>query len=460
MSGERGALAGLTCWQYHGWAVGIIAATAAILRYGERPLVSGLGLVLLCFLAYLPLTLPGARNGGDNIWYVPTARNLLRNGTAELSGYADDLRKMDPATVWINELRDDPRLVVVGASRYMFHPPGTAFLVLPFVPIGDYLYDRTSNLVLRSMQVAELAAKLVAAVAVGLLFWLALQLGESQAMAAFLALTFAFGTLQLSTHAGGLWSHNAVLLPLLGTLILLVGPGRLRWLAAFPLAFTYVVRPDQSIVILVLATYFLVHHRTDRIRFVVGGLIVAIAFVFYSERVYTLPLPHYYTLSRELRMFSAGFASALVGHAFSPNRGLFVYVPVFLFSVYGMYRVFTTKDEHPLFRYLAVLLGLQWLVASMWPVWWVGSSFGPRALAWTMPLFVLFLSPALRGPLGWRPGARAVWLTAFSLALAWSIFVEMRGVMDPDVYAWNDVPVPVALAPRRVWDWSDWQLLR
>jgi hypothetical protein len=334
-------------------------------------------------------------------------------------------------------------------------------MAIPFVPLGDAIHAATTNPIERSLLVAELVAKIFAALGVALFFAVASRLAGSRRTAAFLTLLFGAASLHLSTHAGGLWSHNAALVSFQAALLLLLSDRRrAAWTAAVPLAFGFVVRPDQSLAVVVLAAYFLVHVRAGRVRFLGAGALVGVGFVAYSLSVYGSVLPPYYWLTVALDPSSALPWEALVGHGISPNRGLFVYVPTFLFALSGIVRAAARRDGHPLFRYLGLLLALHWLAVSKWPVWWVGSSYGPRAFAPMLPVCVLLVAPAIEAIRSRAGPGRAAWTALFFAAVGWSAFVDVRGVADPDVHEWNNSPARIDEAPARVWDWSDWQILR
>jgi hypothetical protein len=460
VSGERSAFRWMPCGAFVAYAAAILATTALALERLRGAGASVAATFVLFLALYLPLSLPASRNGGDNIWYVPTARSILRGSRASLDGYAGALRALSPAVVWVNDLDADPRSVPVGGRRYMFHPPGTAFMAIPFVPLGDAIYAATENLVERSLQVAELVGKIFAALGVAL-FWAVASRLTPRRTATFLTLLFGSASLHLSTHGGALWSHNAVLVSFQAALLLLLSGGRrLAWAAAVPLALGFLVRPDQSVAVVVLTAYFLIHVRARWPLFLGAGALVGLGFAAYSQQVYGSLLPHYYWLTARLNAPPGLLWEALGGHAISPNRGLFVYVPTFLFALYGLVRVGARRDGHPLVRYLGFLLVLHWLVVSKWPVWWAGASYGPRAFASVLPVWVLLLAPAIEA-IGSRgaPG-RAAWTALLFVAVGWSAFVDMRGATDPDVYEWNATPVGIDHAPARLWDWSDWQIFR
>jgi hypothetical protein len=77
-----------------------------------------------------------------------------------------------------------------------------------------------------------------------------------------------------------------------------------------------------------------------------------------------------------------------------------------------------------------------------------------------LPVCVLLVAPAIEAIRSRAGPGRAAWTALFFAAVGWSAFVDVRGVADPDVHEWNNSPARIDEAPARVWDWSDWQILR
>jgi hypothetical protein len=92
------------------------------------------------------------------------------------------------------------------------------------------------------------------------------------------------------------------------------------------------------------------------------------------------------------------------------------------------------------------------LYARWWP-WWGGHTFGPRLLADVAPVLALALYP-LRDGLNRSPWIKA----AFATALLWSMAAHSIGAFWDDI-GWNAHPVDVDWAPRRLWSWTDNQLV-
>lgn len=159
---------------------------------------------------------------------------------------------------------------------------------------------------------------------------------------------------------------------------------------------------------------------------------------------------------------SQNLSEALVGNLVSPNRGLFVFVPVFVFSVWGIVHAFRSSGRHTaLLRALAIVVVAHWvMISSMGSKWWAGWSFGPRNFMDVLPLFVVLLVPAIDA-FGELPArARAAVGSVASLAVAWSLFVAVYGANAMAPHFWSFQPDNIDLHPERLWEWHDMQILR
>jgi hypothetical protein len=150
----------------------------------------------------------------------------------------------------------------------------------------------------------------------------------------------------------------------------------------------------------------------------------------------------------------------LVGTLISPSRGLFIFTPVLLFSVYGIVLKIRHKQMKAFDYALLGILTLHWTFSSAHPHWWGGHSYGPRYFTDVLPYFLYFLIPAMMHISTSTGLRRTVFITGFTGLLALSFVIHFRGATNWNVHYWNTVPVNVDDYPERVWDWRDMQFLR
>ena len=116
------------------------------------------------------------------------------------------------------------------------------------------------------------------------------------------------------------------------------------------------------------------------------------------------------------------------GLLLSPGKGLLVYSPVLLFSVYGAIAGWRT----PLYRWSSLAAAAYVLVSANSPQWHGGEAFGARRIVDVLPLLALLLVPALER----IRGSRWAWL--FSATLAWSVLVQLLGASLWETAGWYD----------------------
>jgi len=192
------------------------------------------------------------------------------------------------------------------------------------------------------------------------------RLSLTNSYSAFLALIFAFATSAWSTASRALWQHGPSMLMLALALYLLLTAESHPWrasLAGFPAAIAYLVRPNNAIIVAVVTLYVAVRYRRYLIGYLLCALPVGGAFLVFNESIYHRALPSYFL--RPLPKPPHGFLPVLeaaAGALISPSRGLLIFTPVFLFSIWGMVWARRTGWRQPLASYLiAAVLGY-WLL--------------------------------------------------------------------------------------------------
>ena len=410
----------------------------------DRLLVRALSLGSVFFLFYWFTEAAVTDDLADNQWYIPTSFSLLRHGDLDLSEY-----------IAYGLTAEDYRIFESNGRLYNFFPVGTALVSAPIALLGRFIFSPTAHAIDLSLQVSALAAAILAATAVALLYVLLCRMtGRWRALS--LAVVFGLATQHFSTHGGNLWSHNAVLPFLLFALIGL--RSERAGLSAIPLTIAVLIRPDAVLVLVLSLLYVWIFRRSERARFLISGCLSGFLILVTSRVLYGSIIPPYYKAGAQLSL--EHFGEALLGHLISPNRGLFVFTPIFLLSLYGLYRALRFKSrERRFYGLLGAMILAHWITISLFPHWWGGHSYGPRLFSPMLPAFVLLLVPALEGLDGMTGTRRLrIWSLA-GLLLASSLFVQYQGASERGVLEWNFTP-DVDSNPERVWDWSDMQILR
>jgi len=367
-----------------------------------------------------------------------------------------------------------------GGHFYNFYPVAVGALVTPVVfaldkgigaaqPLLAPLAARASSDARRTFLLGDLAggssiveviiASLIVAMASVVMYLVARQF-LALPHSVLLALVFAFCTPAWSTASRALWQHGpSILLLSLAMFFLGKGPEDRRCVAllAAALALAFYIRPTNVVAIAALSIFVLVHHRKQALPYVLGMVPVALGFTAYNLSAYGSLLAPYSFVRRAagggLALHSA-FPEALAGHLISPSRGLFIYTPLFVLAIAGMFLAPPSETARRLRPFLVAILIGHWLLISSFELWSGGHCYGPRYFSDMTPIFVWFLIPILL-----RARKRIV-AASFTVLAAVSFFMHYEGATQWSCMLWNVEPVEIGSRPSRIWDWRDPQFLR
>lgn len=437
--------------------------TVKMMPQASRNLLLPVFLFLLAFFVYLRSDVSAL---ADPLWAIHISASLLQSGDVNLDEY-------EALVVDVNYFGAIPK----NADGHIqpFFPVGNSVLIAPLVwliglvdkPEGAtsfYSYiQKTSPYDLHLRFIQRFTASLVTALTVLVIY----AIGKRQVnsgLAALGALLFAFGTSAFSIASRTLWQHGPSMLMLALALYFIIraekNPRNLVYAGA-ALAFSYVIRPTNSIAILVFSIFVIIRHREQAWRYFGGALLIAIPFLWLNLVTYNMILPPYYAASRIGA--TTNFAEALVGNLVSPGRGLLIFTPILLFAAYGAFIRIRGSKKNGLDLALIVIIVLHWTAISSFWHWWGGHSFGPRLFSDMMPFLIYFIFPVLAvlGNLRQANLKRMIMLALFLVLAVISVLIHSRGANEEAVWSWNTVPVEVDRhASSRLWDWSDLQFLR
>lgn len=351
---------------------------------------------------------------------------------------------------------------------FSIYPIGPSLFAIPVVAIADLLIPNLSALLLKPPVSMELEALTVAtwcALAAVLMMVLATRLTGNILIGIVAAFIFAFCSPIFSSATRALWQHGPVVVCTLATMLVLHASERrprLVPLAGLFVALAFICRPLTAPLVVLTAGYVAIYHRPQLVRFLAVGVLIAALWMAYNYAVWGNPLPPYYRPGTHANDF-AHWRGRIFGPLISPGRGLFVFCPIFLFSLVGIVlrlraRAFDRFDG----LYLAVI-GCHIVVIAFSPFWWAGHSFGPRFMADIVPMLVYFLLPVLvYVAANFRTAAGIVTAALLAAAMVVSLLINAQGAFNPAVSDWNPKPVDIdsAAGYRRLWDWRDLQFLR
>ncbi len=426
--------------------------------------------VFVLVLVYAVHVTSGVIASSDSRWVVPSAKSLIDQGNLDLDEFPDAY----------NEDRFT-RMEQHHGHWYSGFPIGMPLLATPFV----YLLDRGSRvlfhywphleqrLIASSGQPVEhitvltvywrvelIIATFFIAVA-SVLMYLAAREVLDKPRALLIAFLFAFCTAAWSTGSRSLGQQTGSMLMLNAVLLLALHARKRPWviqLAALPVAFAYVVRPTNSLVVAFFTVFVALRYTRYLPAYLGWAFLVAVPWLTYNRLVYESFLPSYY--SPGFHGIGVPSCDALTGLLISPSRGLLIFDPLVVLSIVGFALKYRKRELSLLDACVATIIVLHWIVISGYGAWWGGHSYGPRLFVDMVPLFMYLLFPVianLRRP--FTPGRRVLVAATVVLA-AWGFFVNYRGATNLQTWAWNRDPINVDDHPEHVWDWSDPQFLR
>ena len=390
----------------------------------------------------------------DSKWSIHIAMSILREGNTDLAEYKELIQE------------DDYRIEKVDAHFYSIFAVGAPLLAVPFVYIYDKFFvdldDRLKNTVPAGKIEKAIASFIIALAAV--FIYLIARLFLSTRLSLLLVFIFAYCTSVWSTASRALWQHGPSILMLSITLYIILLARRkpkLIQFASIPLAFSYVIRPTNNVSVFLLTLFVFIYYRKFFMKYLLLSLIIAIPFIAFNISVFNSILSPYYLGDLNGNFFSAARTSeALLGHLISPSRGLFIFTPVLLFSLWGIVLSIRRKNTEKLDYFLVGIIVLHLLVSSLVFLWWGGHAFGPRYMSDMIPYFMYFLIPAIQRMSVLKGMAKFVLVLIFIVLILASFFIHYRGATNWDVYLWNSEPFNVEEKHERVWDWHDIQFLR
>jgi hypothetical protein len=429
----------------------------------SRPLSlsrDGLALALLFAATFIVHALSPVTTSTDSAWTFHVAASLLREGNADLDEYRP-----------VMDLALDYRLREIGGHIYYYYPIGTPLLVAPAVslvnavyplshPADFYTYLATHPPDDRTARLEKVLASLFVALATAGMYGVARQSLRVRGSAA-VALMFAFATSMWSTASRALWQHGPSVLLTVMALYIVVSKSRPAWsliASGLVLGFAYVVRPTNSLPFIIFGLYYLLNEKRRIWLFALGGALILVPFAAQNWLTFGNLLPPYSYQLFERLGGPAVFGEALVGTLLSPNRGLFIFTPLFLFSIWGTYTAFRRGDPNPtqLTLFLAAIVFGHWITTSLFEDWGGAWSIGPRYFVDVIPYLVYFLIPVVASLGAWALTWRAVFLAAVAVSVA----IQAHCAISRYPFMWNGKPQALVEAPQRKWDWGDMQFLR
>lgn len=307
----------------------------------------------------------------------------------------------------------------------------------------------------------KLSASILAALSVAVLY-LALLKITSPGASLSIALIYGLGSNTWAISSQALWRHGLTELAFaLFLLALFQNPAGISYLfwvgSALALA-----AANKPLHIFFLALFFAYFARIERRRLalfvaplVLIGLPTLIYNVYFFHRLLGAYPPVLDIYRHQPQPSTVDlWLNGTMGQLVSPNRGLLIYMPWILFALWGAARVWK-ESTFGWGRYLLVGMVAVFLGHARLGQWWGGWCYGPRYLTDLLPLFAVLLVPV------WpRIQASKALRAALVFSVAAAFWIQLVGAFYYPNGNWDGKPIDVDKEPKRVWDWSDTQIMR
>ncbi|PWR71868.1 hypothetical protein ACKUB1_11365 [Methanospirillum stamsii] len=413
----------------------------------------------------------------DSKYYIPLTKSIIYEGNFDLDEYVSF------------ENDKDYRITNNNGHYYSYFPYANSILAIPLVFFLDFILRISSvdiepiilqvgesvginpDIILKvidnrlyDLLYEKTIASIVSALCVILFYFIARKYLNNN-YAILISLIFAFATSLWSVASRGFWMHGPSILFLelafLGMLYAKEKP-HLSIYVGIPLSIAYIIRPTNAISLVLFSLYMLYCNRDSYKRigkYCILTFIPLFLFIILNLSIYNAILPPYF-LAERITNFSPVIFEALIGNVFSPARGLLIFSPFFIFSIYGVYLKIKTKSIDIFDIVVLMTIFFHWIAISMYPHWWAGHSYGPRFFLDVNPLLLYFIIPVLSKISSMKPSSKKIWTFVLLVLVGISVIIHLKGAVIFGVWDWNGTPLNVDENPWRIWDFHDIQFLR
>ncbi len=278
-----------------------------------------------------------------------------------------------------------------------------------------------------------------------------------------LALVFGASTLVLSVanipnnHLGGL-----IFIPL--AWYFAYGKNNNTPASGISAALSIIARPTNIMSFMALVGFVFVMKK-DLKKFILWAIPIFLLLLLYNFLMFDSPFKTGYSLMFkhldgtdvgifELFIFDLGMVSNFFAFLISPNRGIFFFSPVLIFSLLGLKKIFENADELAnMVKFMCGAILLTILLFSSWAFWTGGLRYGYVVVLDIVPYFIFLISYVSEEIFGNKRMFYAfVFLSIISFSIA---LIGLTWGCD-----WCYKPEYIDYAEYRVWDINDLQVLR
>lgn len=341
----------------------------------------------------------------------------------------------------------------------------TSLYIIPYIYLksNNIPFDMFNPAFAMTVPLMEkLSASLIASISVVFVYLSLKELADKKT-AAIVALIYAFATNTWTISSQALWQQGLVELLLAMSIFLVLRNERASSNKSFIflgiLSGLFIFnRPMDGILIIPVVYYVLALERGRFNYYAISAFLSSAPFLLYNLYFFG-SLFGGYSDPVFLKDFDIGpdMIYRLLGLLISPSRGLFIYTPVMLLSIFGYLKV--TQISNRRIRIFLLILGLSCSILLFaycaWIQWWGGGCYGPRLLTGMLPGLAIFLGLFIKSiNLDFKNKKNIFLISILSLLLVWSIFVQFVGAFYYPNGNWDEG----SNETEKLWDWRDTQI--
>lgn len=285
------------------------------------------------------------------------------------------------------------------------------------------------------------------------LFYMVCEKVFSKRTAIITTIIFAFGTLTWAISSQSLWQHGTSELLLIIMLLCIVRNETRQSVGNFVIigicSGLFIFNRPSDIFLLIPVLWYVYKNRSCVYAFLFWCCISAFPFLWYNISSFGSPFGGYGSMGMSIVTTPIpwwNFINGVCGLLFSPNRGLFVFSPILILSLWGMYVVYKEKSTMFLLIFIPCMISSLLFYSIHIDSLLGGWTYGPRYLIAMLPILCIFVGYGLEKVKG------KVWII-ITVLLVFSIGVQAIGAWGYTESTWNQRS---NLHDRnRVWDMKD-----
>jgi len=319
---------------------------------------------------------------------------------------------------------DEPYYLKKVDKHYLsFFPVVAPILSLPVFSLV-YVFKLPINFEVLGI-LGKISAMIMVSLSVVYMYKILLQLDSGKKWALRLTLIYAFATNVFAHSSQSLWHNPATHLLLnMGIYFFLKISDSCSkvyiFIAGMLLSLSVVNRPTNAVIVGLLSLYFLFKYKFKHFGYFIIAVLIPLVLYYIYNNHYFISFENQGYITQFIRNMTARFPESLLGSLFSPSKGIFIYTPIFFFSIIGL--ILSIKAKNWFYITIGTIIVLYILILSKWNHWYGGYSFGYRMFVDLIPLFIILLVPYIKSD--YYKKTKVI----FVISVIWSFMIQLMGV--------------------------------